>query len=41
MKESMYNWTGERPSIVGKYDEAGEWILPSHRRAHARRASPA
>ena len=25
----MYNWTGERPSIVGKYDEAGEWILPS------------
>jgi len=23
MKESMYNWTGERPSIVGKYDEAG------------------
>ncbi|UHQ20524.1 indolepyruvate ferredoxin oxidoreductase family protein [Lysobacter sp. KIS68-7] len=29
MKESMYNWTGERPSIVGKYDEAGEWILPS------------
>ncbi|MGO4550877.1 indolepyruvate ferredoxin oxidoreductase family protein [Lysobacter sp. 2RAF19] len=29
MKESMYNWTGERPSVVGKYDEAGEWILPS------------
>ncbi|MCI4568092.1 indolepyruvate ferredoxin oxidoreductase family protein [Lysobacter sp. CFH 32150] len=30
MKESMYNWTeGQRPSIVGKYDEAGEWILPS------------
>ena len=20
---------GARPSIVGKYDEAGEWILPS------------
>ncbi|WP_394539055.1 indolepyruvate ferredoxin oxidoreductase family protein [Lysobacter enzymogenes] len=30
MKESMYNWDGERrPSIVGKYDENGEWILPS------------
>jgi len=28
MKEQMYNWS-ERPSIVGKYDEAGEWILPS------------
>ncbi|HSM10609.1 MAG TPA: indolepyruvate ferredoxin oxidoreductase family protein, partial [Lysobacter sp.] len=30
MKESMYNWNeGARPSIVGKYDESGEWILPS------------
>jgi len=30
MKESMYNWAhGARPSIVGKYDEAGNWILPS------------
>ena len=29
MKEYMYNWPGQRPSIVGKYDEAGEWILPS------------
>ncbi|MDQ3511200.1 MAG: indolepyruvate ferredoxin oxidoreductase family protein, partial [Pseudomonadota bacterium] len=30
MKESMYNWNeGVRPSIVGKYDESGEWILPS------------
>ncbi|UZW60791.1 indolepyruvate ferredoxin oxidoreductase family protein [Lysobacter enzymogenes] len=30
MKESMYNWDGgKRPSIVGKYDENGEWILPS------------
>jgi indolepyruvate ferredoxin oxidoreductase len=28
MKESMYNW-GDRPSIVGKYDESGDWILPS------------
>ena len=30
MKEHMYNWEhGKRPSIVGKYDEAGDWILPS------------
>jgi indolepyruvate ferredoxin oxidoreductase len=28
MKEDMYNWS-TRPSIVGKYDESGEWILPS------------
>src|SRR4249919_1397403 len=33
IKEQMYNWPGSvgsgRPSVVGKYDEAGEWILPS------------
>jgi indolepyruvate ferredoxin oxidoreductase len=35
MKEHMYNWPEldngghTRPSIVGKYDEAGDWILPS------------
>ncbi len=30
MKEAMYNWDhGVRPSIVGKYNEGGEWILPS------------
>jgi indolepyruvate ferredoxin oxidoreductase len=35
MKESMYNWPDShqggstRPSIVGKYDESDEWILPS------------
>ena len=30
MKEAMYNWDHEkRPSIVGKYDEGGDWILPS------------
>ena len=30
MKEHMYNWDhATRPSIVGKYDEAGNWILPS------------
>src|SRR6476646_3701953 len=28
IKEQMYNWPN-RPSVVGKYDEAGEWILPS------------
>jgi len=35
MKEAMYNWSDSnrfgttRPSIVGKYDESGAWILPS------------
>ncbi|MEO6264691.1 MAG: indolepyruvate ferredoxin oxidoreductase family protein [Luteimonas sp.] len=29
MKELFYNFDGQRPSIVGKYDESGEWILPS------------
>ena len=30
MKEYMYNWeSSTRPSVVGKYDESGEWILPS------------
>ena len=32
MKELFYNWpvnAGARPSIVGKYDEQGAWILPS------------
>jgi indolepyruvate ferredoxin oxidoreductase len=30
MKEHMYNWDhATRPSIVGKYDEQGEWVLPS------------
>ncbi len=28
IKEYMFNWE-HRPSVVGKYDEAGEWILPS------------
>lgn len=28
MKEYMFNWD-VRPSIIGKYDESGEWILPS------------
>ncbi|MDN5781007.1 MAG: indolepyruvate ferredoxin oxidoreductase family protein, partial [Luteimonas sp.] len=29
MKELFYNFDGKRPSIVGKYDESGAWILPS------------
>jgi indolepyruvate ferredoxin oxidoreductase len=30
MKEHMYNWDHHtRPSIVGKYNEDGDWILPS------------
>src|SRR5262249_1344982 len=30
MKEHMSNWPhATRPSIVGKYDEGGDWILPS------------
>ncbi len=31
MKELFYNhdFGGRRPSIVGKFDEAGDWILPS------------
>ena len=29
MKELFYNFDGDRPSIVGKYDEEGQWILPS------------
>ena len=28
MKEYMYNWS-TRPSVVGKYDEEGRWVLPS------------
>ena len=28
MKEYMYNWP-TRPSVVGKYDEEGNWVLPS------------
>ncbi|WP_045729256.1 indolepyruvate ferredoxin oxidoreductase family protein [Xanthomonas sp. GPE 39] len=32
MKEQLYAWpsnAGPRPNIIGKYDETGEWILPS------------
>ena len=30
LKEQLYNWeTDSRPLIIGKFDERGEWILPS------------
>ncbi|MBC7953866.1 MAG: indolepyruvate ferredoxin oxidoreductase family protein [Rhodospirillaceae bacterium] len=30
MKEQLYNWREDvRPRIIGKFDEAGTWILPS------------
>jgi len=30
LKEQLYNWpASSRPRIIGKHDEAGEWILPS------------
>ena len=31
LKEQLYNWAADRrPRIIGKHDEAGEWILPSN-----------
>ena len=30
IKEQLYNWRADvRPRVVGKFDEKGEWILPS------------
>ena len=30
LKEQLYNWTADkRPRVIGKYDETGQWILPS------------
>jgi indolepyruvate ferredoxin oxidoreductase len=30
LKEQLYNWNEKvRPRVIGKFDEAGEWILPS------------
>jgi indolepyruvate ferredoxin oxidoreductase len=30
LKEQLYNWPANyRPRLIGKYDESGEWILPS------------
>src|SRR5204863_7634504 len=31
LKDQLYNWPADRrPRIIGKFDEAGEWILPSN-----------
>jgi len=31
LKEQLYNWPADRrPAIIGKFDEAGEWLLPSN-----------
>ena len=31
LKDQLYGWPADRrPRIVGKYDESGEWILPSN-----------
>jgi len=30
IKEQLYNWSADlRPRVIGKYDDGGEWILPS------------
>jgi indolepyruvate ferredoxin oxidoreductase len=30
LKEQLYNWREDvRPRVIGKFDEAGEWVLPS------------
>ena len=30
IKEQLYHWeAGRRPRVVGKFDEAGDWVLPS------------
>lgn len=30
LKEQLYNWNADvRPRVIGKFDEEGEWILPS------------
>ncbi|HML11415.1 MAG TPA: indolepyruvate ferredoxin oxidoreductase family protein [Stellaceae bacterium] len=30
LKEQLFNWpVNSRPRVIGKHDEAGEWILPS------------
>jgi indolepyruvate ferredoxin oxidoreductase len=31
LKEQLYNWPADRrPRIIGKFNESGEWILPSN-----------
>src|SRR3546814_14888147 len=30
VKEQLYNWRADaRPRVIGKFDEEGEWVLPS------------
>ena len=30
LKEQLYNWRADvRPRVLGKFDDGGEWILPS------------
>ncbi len=30
LKEQLYNWRADvRPRVIGKFDDSGEWILPS------------
>ncbi len=30
LKEQLYNWRHDvRPRVIGKFDEAGDWVLPS------------
>src|SRR3546814_996233 len=30
VKEQLYNWRADaRPRVIGKFDEAGEWVLTS------------
>ncbi len=30
LKEQLYNWRADvRPRVIGKFDEAGDWVLPS------------
>src|SRR5271154_7448477 len=31
LKEQLYNWREDvRPRVIGKFDETGQWILPSN-----------
>jgi len=31
LKEQLYNWRADvRPTVVGKFDEKGKWLLPAH-----------
>ncbi len=31
LKEQLYNWRADvRPRVLGKFDESGDWLFPSH-----------